>query len=52
MGLSFRGLTQIDGKAVQANTLTTQLESTMPTTIQVRFIQPEPYGKPLVIDSN
>ena len=41
-----------DGKAIQANTLTAQMETSMPTTIQVRFIQPEPYGEPLVIDSN
>lgn len=43
---------RLDGKAIQANTLTAQLETSMPTTIKVRFIQPEPYGKPLVIDSN
>ena len=43
---------RLDGKAIQANTLTAQLETTMPTNIQVRFIQPDPIGKPLVIDSN
>ena len=43
---------RLDGKAIQANTLTAQLETSMPTTIQVRFIQPEPYDTPLVIDSN
>lgn len=43
---------RLDGKAIQANTLTAQMETSMPTTIQVRFIQPEPYGKHLVIDSN
>lgn len=43
---------RLDGKAVQANTLSTQLETSIPVNIQVRFISPEKIGKPLVIDSN
>lgn len=43
---------RLDGKAIQANTMTAQLESSMPRNIQVRFMQPDPVGKPLVIDSN
>ncbi len=43
---------RLDGKAVQANTLTAQLETSAPTNIQVRFIQPDPISKPLVIESN
>jgi hypothetical protein len=41
-----------DGKAIQANNMTAQLESSMPRNIQVRFMQPDSVGKPLVIDSN
>ncbi len=43
---------RLDGKATQANTTTAQIESSMPRNIQVRFMQPDPIGKPLVIDSN
>ena len=43
---------RLDGKAIQANTLTAQLETSAPTNIQVRFIQPDPISKPLVIESN
>ena len=43
---------RLDGKSLQANTLSTQLETSIPTNIQVRFISPEKLGKPLAIDSN
>ena len=43
---------RLDGKAIHANTMTTQIESSMHRNIQVRFMQPDPVGKPLVIDSN
>lgn len=43
---------RLDGKAIQANTLTAQLDTSMPTNIQVLFIQPDPVVKPLIIDSN
>jgi hypothetical protein len=43
---------RLDGKAIQANTLTAQLDTSMPTNIQVLFIQPDPVGKPLAINSN
>lgn len=43
---------RLDGKATQANTVTAQIESAMPTSIQVRFMQPDPISRPLVIDSN
>ncbi len=43
---------RLDGKAIQSNAMTAQLESSMPRNIQVRFMQPDPIGKPLVIDSN
>lgn len=43
---------RLDGKAIQANTLAAQIDSVMPTNIQVRFVAPEPIVRPLVIDSN
>lgn len=43
---------RLDGKAIQANTLTAQIDSVMPTNIQVRFVSPDPIVRPLVIDSN
>jgi len=43
---------RLDGKAIQANTLAAQIDSVMPTNIQVRFVSPESIGRPLVIDSN
>ena len=43
---------RLDGKAIQANILTAQLDTVMPTNIQVRFISPEPTRNRLVIDSD
>ena len=43
---------RLEGKAINNNTTTAQIESSMPRNIQVRFMQPDPVGKPLVIDSN
>ena len=43
---------RLDGKAIQANTLTAQLDTVMPTNIQVKFISPELTRNRLVIDSD
>lgn len=43
---------RLDGKAIQANTLNAQLDSIVPTNIQVRFVSPDLISNPLVIDSN
>jgi len=43
---------RLDGKSIQAKTVTAQLEKSVPTKIQVRFIQPDPISKPLVIEPN
>ena len=43
---------RLDGKSIQAKTVTAQFEKSVPTKIQVRFIQPDPISKPLVIEPN
>lgn len=43
---------RLDGKAILANTMTAHLASSIPRNIQVRFMQPDPVGTPLVNDSN